>query len=145
MADGSPPDLVVNEWTHDGLRRRAQLSASPSSARRRERGERGDARRRAPRALGGPRYEVRSNRESGHGRYDVMALPKVAGQPGFVLELKTIGEGETQESALADALQQIREKDYATELLERGAQPIHELAAVFDGKRAWVRAAAGSG
>ena len=91
----------------------------------------------------GPRYEVRSNRESGFGRYDVMVLPRAAGEPGVVLELKTIDveEGETKEAALADALRQIRERDYATELRERGAHPIHELAAVFDGKRAWVRAA----
>jgi hypothetical protein len=71
-----------------------------------------------------------------------MVLPRTAGQPGVVLELKAIDveEGETKEAALAAALQQIKEKDYATELRERGAQPIHELAAAFDGKRAWVKA-----
>jgi len=30
-----------------------------------------------------PRYLVRSNRESGTGRYDVMVLPRAAGQPGW--------------------------------------------------------------
>ncbi|MCC6553180.1 MAG: AAA family ATPase [Polyangiaceae bacterium] len=91
----------------------------------------------------GPRYEVRSNRESGFGRYDVMVLPRAAGQPGVVLELKTIDveEGETRETALGAALQQIRARDYATELRARGADPIHEMAAVFDGKRAWVKRA----
>jgi hypothetical protein len=89
----------------------------------------------------GPRYDVRSNRESGFGRCDVMVLPKQAGQPGVVLELKRVeGEaGESTEQALAAALQQIRERDYAAELRERGAAPIHELAAVFDGKRVRVR------
>jgi hypothetical protein len=91
----------------------------------------------------GSGYEVRSNRESGFGRCDVMVLPKAAGQPGVVLELKRVDTdaGETVEKALAAALAQIRERDYAAELRARGAAPIHEMAAVFDGKRAYVRVA----
>jgi hypothetical protein len=91
-----------------------------------------------------PHYEVRSNRESGFGRCDVMVLPRAAGQPGVVLELKRVDReaGETKERALAEALRQIRSNDYAAELRERGAAPIHELAAVFDGKRVLVRSAA---
>jgi hypothetical protein len=90
-----------------------------------------------------PRYEVRSNRESGFGRCDVMVLPKTAGQPGVVLELKLADTeaGETAEKAFRAALRQIRERDYAAELRERGATPIHELAAVFEGKRVFVRTA----
>src|SRR5690606_24309331 len=38
----------------------------------------------------GSGYEVRSNRESGLGRCDVMVLPKAPGQPGVVLELKRV-------------------------------------------------------
>jgi Predicted AAA-ATPase/PD-(D/E)XK nuclease superfamily len=108
----------------------------------------------------GPRYEVRSNRESGFGRCDVMVLPKHAGQPGVVLELKRVDTeaGETAEKAFgavgdefggppkeafAGALRQIRERDYAAELRERGAAPIHEMAAVFEGKRVLVRSAQG--
>ncbi len=89
----------------------------------------------------GPSYEVRSNRESGFGRCDVMVLPKAAGQPGVVMELKRVDteEGETPEKALAAALAQIQERDYAAELRERGAAPIQRMAAVFDGKRAYVR------
>jgi hypothetical protein len=89
----------------------------------------------------GSRYEVRSNRESGFGRVDVMVLPRAAGQPGVVLELKTVDvdEGETPEAALGAALSQIEERDYAAELRERGAAPIWQMAAVFDGKRADVR------
>jgi hypothetical protein len=90
-----------------------------------------------------PRYEVRSNRESGFGRCDVMILPRAAGQPGVVLELKRADTeaGETAQKALAAALRQIRERDYAAELRERGAAPIHQMAAVFDGKRVIVRVA----
>jgi hypothetical protein len=49
--------------------------------------------------------------------------------------------GETSEQAVAAALRQIRERAYATELRERGAAPIYEMAAVFEGKRVAVRAA----
>ena len=93
----------------------------------------------------GPGYEVRSNRESGYGRCDVMVLPREAGHPGVVLELKRVDAeaGETKERALAAALRQLRQRDYAAELRARGAAPIHEMAAVFDGKKVHVRAAPG--
>ncbi len=90
-----------------------------------------------------PRYDVRSNRESGYGRCDVMVLPRGAGQPGVVLELKRVDTeaGETTEKAFRAAFRQIRERDYAAELRERGALPIHEMVAVFEGKRVFVRTA----
>ena len=92
-----------------------------------------------------PTYEVRSNRESGHGRYDVMILPRQAGQPGVVLEIKVLDKRrkETPEQALESALRQIRDRGYAAELRARGARPVHEIAAVFDRKRAYVRSASG--
>lgn len=52
--------------------------------------------------------------------------------------------GERPTTALAGALEQIREREYVTELVERGASPCIEMAAVFDGKRAWVAKAEGS-
>ncbi|MEM9460101.1 MAG: AAA family ATPase [Myxococcota bacterium] len=85
-----------------------------------------------------PDYEVRSNRESGYGRYDVMVLPRTAGKPGAVLELKTVDEGEDPAAALDAGLRQLRDRDYATELRERGADPVIEWVAAFDGKRAFV-------
>jgi hypothetical protein len=90
-----------------------------------------------------PRYVVRSNRESGGGRYDVMVIPRAAGQPGVVLELKVRNrqKRETPKSAMATALRQIRERDYAAELRAAGASPIHEIGIVFDGKQVWVASA----
>jgi hypothetical protein len=90
-----------------------------------------------------PRYAVRSNRESGSGRYDVMVLPRAPGQPGVVLELKVRNRGkrETVKSAMAAALRQIRERDDAAELRACGAAPIHEVGIVFDGKQVWVEVA----
>jgi hypothetical protein len=88
-----------------------------------------------------PEYEVRSNRESGLGRCDVMVLPRKPGRPGVVLELKEAGgaTAEVVERALGAALQQIEAKGYAEELRARGAAPILGYGVVFDGKRVWVR------
>lgn len=69
------------------------------------------------------RYLVRSNRESGFGRYDVMLMPREPGKDdGIILEFKVHNfrqEGSMQETAKA-ALLQIKEKRYAEELLECG-------------------------
>ncbi|XXT22122.1 AAA family ATPase [Sorangium sp. So ce429] len=84
-------------------------------------------------------YDVRSNRESGFGRADVLVRPRAPGRPGVVLELKVPQRGETPEQALSAAARQVRDRRYAAELTAAGAAPVHELVAVFDGKRAWVR------
>jgi hypothetical protein len=87
------------------------------------------------------RYEVRSNRESGLGRADVLVRPKQAGQPGVVLELKVprARRGETPEQALVAGAKQVRARRYAAELEAAGASPVHELVVVFDGKQVWAR------
>lgn len=92
-------------------------------------------------------FEVRSNRESGFGRYDVMILPKRAGQPGVVIEFKVfdspgseVPDQEKIDAALEKALLQIEERDYVYELRERGASPIQQIAILFHTRRTWVRA-----
>ncbi len=86
-------------------------------------------------------HEVTSNREAGHGRYDVLVCPRTVGEPGAVLELKVpkVRNGETAEMALDSAEAQLRQKDYAAALRERGAGSVAQWAVVFEGKRAWVR------
>jgi len=86
-----------------------------------------------------PHYTVRSNRESGFGRSDVMIIPRQAGQPGVVMELKVRRKGQTLQQAASEGLRQIAERAYATELRALGAAPIHELAVAFDGKRVLVK------
>ena len=82
-----------------------------------------------------PEYEVRSNRESGSGRPDVMVRPRQAGKPGAVLELKVARPGkQTLEQALAEGVAQIQQRDYASELRAAGANPVHGFAVAFDGK-----------
>ncbi len=91
----------------------------------------------------GPRYRVSSNREAGYGRCDVMILPKVAGQPGVVMELKTVDKQrrETPAKAMAAALRQLRTRAYAAELRAAGAGPVWEIGVVFDGKQVKVAVA----
>ena len=88
-----------------------------------------------------PRYRVRSNRESGHGRADVLLLPTAPGNPGVVLEIKRVwtDEGETPDRVLDEALQQIADRGYRAEVEAAGADPVVVLAVAFAGKEVWVR------
>jgi hypothetical protein len=92
-----------------------------------------------------PTHLVRSNRESGAGRPDVMIRPRVPGQPGVVLELKVARAAEKAGSSLDDALDQgliqLADNDYAAELRAAGANPVHAFAVAFDGKQVRVRSA----
>src|SRR5262249_14438451 len=71
-------------------------------------------------------YEVKSNRESGLGRYDVMLIPKNAHDLGIIMEFKKIGRFEKSdlETAVQSAMKQIEERQYVQELLARGVQRI---------------------
>jgi hypothetical protein len=93
-----------------------------------------------------PTHLVRSNRESGTGRPDVMIIPRTPGQPGVVLELKVARAGEkTLDAALEEGQTQIDKHDYAAELRATGADPVRALAVAFDGKQVRVRRAGAAG
>ena len=89
-------------------------------------------------------YEIRSNRESGYGRYDVMMIPRKADLPAVILEFKLFSSkrGEkTLEDTAANALKQIEEKKYDVELLDRGipAERILKYSLAFRGKECLIR------
>lgn len=86
-------------------------------------------------------YEIRSNRESGYGRYDLMLKPKHTDAQGIIIEFKQIDEytGETAVKALENALKQIEKRQYAAELEAAGVSDILKLAIVFRGKELWVK------
>ncbi|HWN69876.1 MAG TPA: AAA family ATPase [Haliangium sp.] len=89
-----------------------------------------------------PTHLVRSNRESGAGRPDVMIRPRIPGQPGVVMELKVARAGEkTLDAALDEGLAQLAGNDYAAELRAAGADPVYAFAVAFDGKQVRVRSA----
>ena len=87
-------------------------------------------------------YEVRSNRESGYGRYDVMLIPRQKNQLAFVLEFKVYDAQEELklEDTVQSALAQIEEKDYDTELVERGISKlqIRHYGFAFEGKKVLI-------
>ncbi len=87
----------------------------------------------------GSTHEVKSNRESGFGRYDICLIPKNILKTGFVIEFKRVGRKETVESAIESALSQIETKNYAAELTQRGIKKIKKLAIVFNGKEVEVK------
>mgnify|MGYP000528371383 FL=1 len=90
-------------------------------------------------AILGNRYKIRSNRESGLGRFDIQLMPLTKGMPGFIFEFKHTKDEHTDLSALADsALQQIEAKKYDTELRDNGVNSIISIGIAFRGKSAVV-------
>ncbi|AWI05480.1 AAA family ATPase [Clostridium drakei] len=85
-------------------------------------------------------YEVKSNKESGYGRYDVMLVPKDIYKIGIVMEFKKIDDflSTTIEEATKAALKQIADMKYVDELVNRGIKNIIKLAIVFKGKEVQV-------
>ena len=96
-------------------------------------------------------YIIRSNRESGFGRYDVIMEPRniysSGSLPGIILEFKIYDEeydGEKNLSDTADnAIKQINEKHYETDLLEKGlpAEKILKYGFAFQGKKVLIKKA----
>jgi len=89
----------------------------------------------------GDNYEVKSNRESGYGRYDVMVIPKDISKIGIVIEFKKVDEDDEEdlEKAADAALKQIKDRDYKSELIEKGIKDIIELGIAFEGKKVLVK------
>jgi hypothetical protein len=92
----------------------------------------------------GSQYHVRSNRESGYGRYDVMLIPKEPRQTGFVFEFKKVDleDNESSETAMKSAIKQIQDRHYALELRQAGVQKILGIGVVVHKKKVWVESVA---
>ncbi|MDE7212410.1 MAG: ATP-binding protein, partial [Lachnospiraceae bacterium] len=89
------------------------------------------------------RYRVRSNRESGYGRYDVMLEPMDKKGKAFIFEFKVLDPDEdesTLEETVKNAHRQIEERKYETELVAAGIAPerIRKYGFAFEGKRCLI-------
>ena len=88
------------------------------------------------------RYQIRSNRESGYGRYDVMLTPVTEADDAIVIEFKVHepDEEETLKDTVRIALAQIAEKNYDAELLSQGipAERIRHYGFAFEGKKVLI-------
>lgn len=67
-----------------------------------------------------PDYQVKSNRESGYGRFDVAIIPKQLGKTGVVMEFKVASNENDLEKLAREALAQIERKAYLSEFTEQG-------------------------
>ncbi len=83
-------------------------------------------------------YVLKSNRESGYGRYDVMLIPRDFTEQAYVLEFKVHDpeEEESLQETVQAALMQIQEKQYDAELSKLHIKPeqIHHYGFAFEGK-----------
>ena len=86
------------------------------------------------------RYQVKSNRESGLGRFDVALIPSTKSLPGYIYEFKFTSDDKVDLNTLADeALQQINDKKYDTDLVVAGITDIRKIGIAFRGKNAVVK------
>ena len=85
-------------------------------------------------------HQIRSNREEGEGRADIVLNPFDKAERGIVIEFKAIETEADVEQALAAALAQVEEKQYAAGLEADGVKDISRLGIVLQGKTVKVRA-----
>ena len=88
-------------------------------------------------ALMDNQYMVRSNRESGEGRYDISLIPRENKYPGVILELKWGKDLEDNKLELLskEALNQINDKSYSIEMIDNGVKNIIKMGIAFSGKK----------
>ena len=82
-------------------------------------------------------YRIKSNRESGDGRFDISMFPKTDNLPGLIMELKW--KKKISDSALdslaKEALKQIDDLRYDQEMKELGIKDICRFGIAFSGKK----------
>ena len=87
-------------------------------------------------------YSIKSNRESGFGRYDVCLIPKDYNNPAYIFEFKVHDTDEEKglEDTVKNALEQIKEKKYEEDLLSIGIkkEKIHKYGFAFEGKKVLI-------
>lgn len=92
-------------------------------------------------ALMDNQYKIRSNRESGSGRYDISLIPREQKYPGVIMELKWKRDltADALDALAEDALAQIDDQKYDSEMKEDGIRTILKLGIAFSGKNVSIR------
>ena len=80
-------------------------------------------------------YIVKSNIESGLGRYDVSIEPKNKNKRGYILEFKATDNVDKLEEISKEALKQIEEAKYSSSLKQTDTKEILHLGIAFCGKQ----------
>ena len=80
------------------------------------------------------RYEIISNNESGHGRYDLAMIPVRSNEKAYLMEFKISKTEKGMRARAEEALKQIDEKKYDTRLKARGIKNILKIGIAFYGK-----------
>ena len=87
-------------------------------------------------------YDIKSNRESGFGRYDIRLEPKDKSKDAIIIEFKVLSQRREKdlEECVASALKQIEDNNYAAELIEKGFQEerIRKYGFAFEGQRVLI-------
>ena len=92
-------------------------------------------------ALMDNQYKIKSNRESGDGRYDISLIPREKKYPGIIMELKWKKglAADELETLAEEALIQIDNKRYDFEMREDGIENILKLGIAFSGKEIKIK------
>ena len=85
------------------------------------------------------KYEVKSNGERGHGRYDAMLIPLDKIKPAYIFEFKVSKTIKGLTAKAEEALEQIKEKQYDAGLKEKGISKIYRIGIAFKGKNVKVK------
>jgi len=85
------------------------------------------------------KYEVKSNGERGHGRYDAMLIPLDKIKPAYVFEFKVSKTIKALNAKAEEALEQIKEKQYDVGLKDLGITKIYRIGIAFKGKNVKVK------
>ena len=85
------------------------------------------------------KYEVKSNGERGHGRYDAMLIPLDKIKPAYIFEFKVSKTIKELNAKAEEALAQIKEKKYDAGLKEKGISKVYRIGIAFKGKNVKVK------
>lgn len=80
------------------------------------------------------KYIVKSNRESGYGRFDLSLIPREKGKATVIMEFKKANTLEELKYKAEEALAQIEGKMYSTDISDLGIKDIYKYGISFMGK-----------